>query len=113
MTLGAIVGVLNVGRQISDGIHGIFQPIEDLGDTIIQQIVKFVLEVMAAESGLEVKLDAVLSAQLRVLPNGKFYQITLALNVKVNNAWITQKYVFEVFIPFIGHWDCKSYMLIN
>lgn len=107
MTLG---GILGGGLDVNVNL-GIFQPIGNLADAIIQQIANFVLGVIAAAVGLELRLTAVVSASVSILPNGKLYRLTVGVLAKINGIWVAQRYECEVFVPFIGPWECRSYKL--
>src|SRR5574337_1042642 len=112
---GILGGVLNpVGHNPNESHNlGIFEPIANLADIIIEQIVTFVLGVIGAALGFEVKLKSVLTANVSLLPTGKLYRLTLLISVKINHTWVDQKYEADVFFPFLGPLECRSYKKIN
>ena len=108
-----IGGVLNIGGQNWDGSHNLegFEALGNLENKILHEIVEFVVPVIAKAVGHELRLKAIVAASLQLRPNGKLYRIKVKVEAKVDCIWLTKTYEADVFIPFFGPWECKSFHL--
>ena len=97
--------------QVGGNKLGIFEPIGNLADQIILGIAQFALNFIAQALRIELKLKGLIDAKVQVSLHGKLYYFKMEVEAVINGVWVSQYYECEVYVPFIGVWECKSYKL--